>query len=395
MGFWSLLKVASMPVVQVLLISTLGAFMATDYLNLLSTDARRYLNKIAFFVFTPSLVFTSLAETVRFQDIITWWFMPVNIGITFLIGGSVGWIAVKIIKPEPHIQNLVIAMSSAGNLGNILLIIIPAICKEDDSPFGDKTVCSKAGLSYVSFSMALGNFFIWTYTYHLIRRAGEKYRSTHLVTDDLESSNEPNDENSHLLNESHHANYSIIESMDNHTLWDQTVGICHKLGKELLSPPVVAAVIGFIFGTIKILRDLIIGDNAPLRVIESSIKLLGDGTIPCITLILGGNLTKGWRKAKLKPTVIIAVICVRYVILPVVGIGVVKAASHFGFLPSDPLFHFMLLIQFTLPPGMSIGTMTQLFDVAQAECSVLFLWTYLVAAIAVTGWSTVFMWLLS
>ncbi|XP_073058120.1 protein PIN-LIKES 7-like [Primulina eburnea] len=385
MGFLSLLKVASMPVVQVLLISTLGAFMATDYLNLLSTDARRYLNKIAFFVFTPSLVFTSLAQTVRFQDIITWWFMPVNIGITFLIGGSMGWIAVKIIKPEPHIQNLVIAMSSAGNLGNILLIIIPAICKEDGNPFGDKTVCSKAGLSYVSFSMALGNFFIWTYTYHLIRSAGEKYRTTHVVTDDLESSNEPNDENSHLLNESHHANYSMGSNS----------GICQKLGKELLSPPVVAAVIGFIFGTIKILRDLIIGDNAPLRVIQNSIKLLGDGTIPCITLILGGNLTKGWRKAKLKPTVIIAVICVRYIILPVVGIGVVKAASHFGFLPSDPLFHFVLLIQFTLPPGMSIGTMTQLFDVAQAECSVLFLWTYLVAGLAVTGWSTVFMWLLS
>lgn len=41
------------------------------------------------------------------------------------------------------------------------------------------------------------------------------------------------------------------------------------------------------------------------------------------------------------------------------------------------------------------GTMTQLFDVAQEECSVLFMWTYLVAALALTIWSTVFMWLLS
>ncbi|XP_073150458.1 protein PIN-LIKES 7-like isoform X1 [Henckelia pumila] len=401
MGFWSLLKVASMPVVQVLLISTLGAFMATDYLKLLSNDARKSLNKIVFFIFTPSLVFTSLAQTVRFQDIITWWFMPVNIGITFLVGGSIGWIAVKLIKPEPHIQNLVIAMSSAGNLGNILLIIIPAICKEDGNPFGDKSVCSKVGLSYVSFSMALGAFFIWTHSYHLIRSAGVKYRTTQLVTDDIESSKEPNEDlednnkNSLLVNGSHRTNNSMIESMDNPTLWNQILGICHKLGEELLSPPVIAAVIGFTFGTITWLRDLIIGDLAPLRVIQDSIKLLGDGTIPCITLILGGNLTQGWRKARLKPTLIIVVICVRYIILPIVGIGVVKAASHLGFLPSDPLFHFVLMIQFTLPPAMSIGTMTQLFDVAQAECSVLFLWTYLVAALAVTGWSTIFMWLLS
>lgn len=41
------------------------------------------------------------------------------------------------------------------------------------------------------------------------------------------------------------------------------------------------------------------------------------------------------------------------------------------------------------------GTMAQLFDVGQAECSVLFLWTYLVAALALTVWSSVFMWILS
>lgn len=41
--------------------------------------------------------------------------MPVNIGITFLVGGTLGWIAVKIVRPEPHIRNLVIAMCSAGS----------------------------------------------------------------------------------------------------------------------------------------------------------------------------------------------------------------------------------------------------------------------------------------
>jgi hypothetical protein len=35
-----------MPILQVLLISILGAFMATEYLNLLPADARRSLNKV-------------------------------------------------------------------------------------------------------------------------------------------------------------------------------------------------------------------------------------------------------------------------------------------------------------------------------------------------------------
>ncbi|CAI9753318.1 unnamed protein product [Fraxinus pennsylvanica] len=399
MGFWTLLEVASMPILQVLLISSLGAFMASDYLNLLPADARRSLNKIVFIIFTPSLMFANLAKTVTLEDIISWWFMIVNVGITFLVGGILGWIAVKLLKPKPHLEGLIISMCSSGNLGNIMLIIVPAICEQDGNPFGDKTVCSTVGLSYVSFSMALGGLYIWTYTYHLIRTSAAKYKQ---ILADEESSKEPNkdlegNEKTHLLNGTtkHDREPSTIEAQKEAQLWKQILGFLHKILEELLAPPTIAAIFGFIFGAVTWLRNLIIGENAPLRVIEDTVELLGDGTIPCITLILGGNLTQGFRKARLKPVTIIAVLCVRYILLPIAGIGVVKAASHLGFLPSDPLYHFVLMLQFTVPPAMNIGTMTQLFDVAQEECSVLFLWTYLVAAVALTVWSTVFMWILS
>lgn len=82
-------------------------------------------------------------------------------------------------------------------------------------------------------------------------------------------------------------------------------------------------IIGFAVGAIPWLKSLFIGASAPLRVVQGSIKLLGwllfccirycsntnplyeqkllirwsdccsDGTVPCITLILGGNLTQG------------------------------------------------------------------------------------------------------
>ncbi|CAA3030507.1 PIN-LIKES 7 [Olea europaea subsp. europaea] len=397
MGFWTLFEVASMPILQVLLMCSLGAFMATDYLNLLPVDARRSLNKIVFMVFTPSLMFANLAQTVTLQDIISWWFMVVNVGITFLIGGILGWLAAKLLKPKPHLEGLIISMCASGNLGNIMLIIVPAICKQDGNPFGDS--CSTVGLSYVSFSMALGGFYIWTYSYHLIRSSAAKYKETLAVEESLKEPNKDLEANekSHLLDGTIEdgTKAPTIEAKKEAKIWEQLLGLLHKILEELLAPPTIAAILGFIFGAVTWLRNLIIGDNAPLRVIQDSIKLLGDGTIPCITLILGGNLTQGFRKARLKPVIIIAVICVRYILLPIAGIGVVKAASHLGFLPSDPLYHFVLMLQFTVPPAMNIGTMTQLFDVAQEECSVLFLWTYLVAALALTVWSTVFMWILS
>ncbi|KAE8723151.1 AMP-dependent synthetase and ligase family protein [Hibiscus syriacus] len=367
MGFWRLFEVASMPILQVLLISLLGAFLATDYCKLLPEDTRRSLNRLVFVVFTPSLMFASLARTVTFQDIISWWFMPVNIGLTFLVGGVLGWVMVKILKPKPYLEGLIIAMCSSGNLGNLVLIVVPAICNEDGSPFGDSNVCRTVGLSYASFSMALGGFYIWT-----IRESEEEVA----IVVNIPQDNSP-------------------KPKGNASIWVKVAGFLYTILEELMAPPTLGAISGFIFGTIVWLRNLIIGPGAPLRVIQDSVKLLGDATIPCIMLILGANLIQGLRSSTIKPMVIVGAVCVRFVILPVVGICVVKAAGDLGFLPSDPLFRFVLMVQFTLPPAMNIGTMTQLFNMGQDECSVLFLWTYLACALALTSWSTVYLWILT
>lgn len=402
-----------MPTFQVLIISVLGAFMATEYWNLLPVDARRSMNKVVFVVFTPSLVFASVAKTITFEDIISMWFMIVNVALTFLFGGILGWILVKIVRPKPYQEGLVMAACSAANLGNLPLILIPAICEEDGNPFGDHSVCKSVGLSYVSFSMALGGFFIWTYSYQLIRTSANKWKALQAIEAAEEASKNPNSDldaegETPLLKGEDEEQGSIVVSANGSGNQEaivadesdvpfirKVVAFVKQILHELLAPPTVAAIVGFFIGSITFLKEIIIGDSAPLRVIEDSITQLGNGTIPCITLILGGNLIQGLRKSKIKIPIIIGVIIVRYVVMPVIGIGIVTGANKVGFLPSDPLFRFVLMVQFTLPPAMNIGTMTQLFDVAEAECSVIFLWTYLVAALALTIWSTVYMWLLS
>ncbi|XP_057533250.1 protein PIN-LIKES 3-like isoform X2 [Amaranthus tricolor] len=49
------------------------------------------------------------------------------------------------------------------NLGNLPIIMIPALCKEKGTPFGDANVCHSNGMAYASLSMALGNLFCWSY----------------------------------------------------------------------------------------------------------------------------------------------------------------------------------------------------------------------------------------
>lgn len=49
--------------------------------------------------------------------------MPINIGITFLVGGTLGWIAAKLIKPKPQLEGLLIAMCSTGTYIYMLFMI--------------------------------------------------------------------------------------------------------------------------------------------------------------------------------------------------------------------------------------------------------------------------------
>ena len=48
------------------------------------------------------------------QYLVISWFMPVNIVITFLLGGILGWLVVKIFRPDHNLEGLLIANSSAG-----------------------------------------------------------------------------------------------------------------------------------------------------------------------------------------------------------------------------------------------------------------------------------------
>lgn len=55
-----------------------------------------------------------------------------------------------------------------ANFGNLLLVVIPAVCEEDGNPFGlPNSVCTEHGLSYASFSMAVTtlSLFIWLKRY--------------------------------------------------------------------------------------------------------------------------------------------------------------------------------------------------------------------------------------
>ncbi|KAI3808337.1 hypothetical protein L1987_24286 [Smallanthus sonchifolius] len=110
-----------------------------------------------------------------------------------------------------------------------------------------------------------------------------------------------------------------------------------------------------VIGTIAPMRKLLIGTTAPFRVIQDSASLLGEATVPVVTLIVGGNLLRGLKGSGISIPLVLGIAAVRYIFLPLFGILIVKGALHFGLVHADPLYLFVLLLQFALPPAMNIG----------------------------------------
>ncbi|XP_073133717.1 protein PIN-LIKES 3-like [Henckelia pumila] len=406
MGLFDLFIASSIPVLKVLLVTGLGSYLASDSINILGDDARKHLNNVVFYVFNPSLVYSNLAKSITYESMVKLWFMPFNILFTFIIGSVLGWVVIQVTRAPIHLRGLVIGCCAAGNLGNLLLIIIPAVCKEKGSPFGSPDVCHTYGMAYASLSMAIGAIYLWSYVYNIVRISSSKSSMEVEIRNSPKSSLLPSGETwtEPLLSADETGLTLPRDRFDNDT--PPQVGVSDKIKhhlekifkkmnlKRLLAPSTTGAIVGFIVGLVPQIRNFLIGDTAPLRVFQDTALLLGDGAIPAVTLIMGGNLLKGLKGSEIEKSIVFGIIVVRYVVMPLIGIGVVKGAVRFGFVHDDLLYQFVLLLQFALPPAMNIGTITQLFGSGETECSVIMLWCYLLASVALTFWSTFFLWLL-
>ncbi|XP_061373394.1 protein PIN-LIKES 3-like isoform X1 [Gastrolobium bilobum] len=414
MGFVDILIAASMPVLKVLLITALGSYLALDSIDILGTDARKHLNIVAFYVLNPALLAANLAKTITYDSMLKLWFMPLNILITFVIGSILGLLVMHITRAPKHLRGLIVGCCAAGNLGNLPLIIIPAVCKERGSPFGDPDSCSTYGIAYASLSLAMGNIYLWTYVYNIVRVSS---RSTSNCSNAVSESNNESCRKSTESDQTSCSEPLLVSqdlNVDQYVLpcttfegKDEVAATIISLKKHLwlflrkidlkksLAPSTIGAIVGFIVGLVPQTRQVLIGNEAPLRVIQDSASLLGDAAIPSLTLIVGANLLKGLQGSGIQKSIIIGIIISRYIILPVSGIFIVKWAVQLGLVQSDSLYLFVLLIQYAVPPAMNIGAITQLFGTGENECSVILLWTYLLASISLTFWSSYFMWLVS
>ncbi|CAK7357561.1 unnamed protein product [Dovyalis caffra] len=318
-----------MPVLKVLLVTAVGVILAIERMDIMGMHARKHLNNLVFYVLNPALVGSNLGKFVTLKRIVQLWFMPVSILILFTAGSALGWLLIKITKAPKRLRGLILGCCAAGNnraagnLGNMPLIIVPAVCKEKGNPFGDENFCNVNGLAYVTLSLAIASILMWSYVYNVVR-IYSSMDSDEATQDALLEGIEPALETPENRSSSRTVSLlplkepSLNEGMKNFEL-DRAVlsegkpkvpfpenikqgfqKVLKKLNlKRVFSPSINGAIVGFIIGTIPPFRKVLIGDNAPLHVIEDSAFLLGESAVTIATLIVGANLLKGVEAADL------------------------------------------------------------------------------------------------
>jgi len=145
------IKYAVLPIAKVFTMCFLGYLMASKYVNILPASGRKLLNGLVFSLLLPCLIFSQLGRAITFEKLLQWWYIPVNVIVATITGSLIGLIVALIIRPPYPYFKFTIIHIGIGNIGNIPLVLIAALCRDTSNPFGDSEKCSQDGNAYISY----------------------------------------------------------------------------------------------------------------------------------------------------------------------------------------------------------------------------------------------------
>lgn len=384
------MKFAVLPIAKVFTMCFLGFLMASKYVNILPANGRKLLNGLVFSLLLPCLIFSQLGRAITWQKLLEWWFIPVNIILATILGSLVGLLVASIVRPPyPYFKFTVIHVG-IGNIGNIPLVLIAALCRDKSNPFGDSDKCSQDGNAYISFGQWVGAIILYTYVFQMLAPPpGETFDGAEEVKlpTKIPVNNSAPDQVPLLTSKD--AETTSHESLKQGQLIGHLCHLVEKLKiKQVFQPPIIASILAIVIGTVPVLKHFILTDDAPLFFFTDSCLILGEAMIPCILLALGGNLVDGpgagSKRLGLRTTA--AIIFGRLVLVPPAGLGIVTVADKLGLFPrGDKMFKFVLLLQHTMPTSVLSGAVASLRGCGKEAASVLF-WVHIFAVFSMAGW---------
>lgn len=167
-SMFNTIKFAVLPIAKVFTMCFMGFLMASKYVNILPANGRKLLNGLVFSLLLPCLIFSQLGRAITFQKLLEWWYIPVNVVIGSISGCLIGLIVAAVVRPPYPYFKFTVVHIGIGNIGNIPLVLIAALCRDESNPFGDPYKCSESGNAYISFGQWVGAIILYTYVFQML-----------------------------------------------------------------------------------------------------------------------------------------------------------------------------------------------------------------------------------
>eukprot|EP00871_Galdieria_phlegrea_P001303 jgi/Galph1/2173/GphlegSOOS_G837.1 len=174
-----------------------------------------------------------------------------------------------------------------------------------------------------------------------------------------------------------------------------TISSCRRLA----TPPSIAIFSALLLGTLfKPIALLLVGANAPLRVIIAAQETLGAAAIALMSLVVGANLytsyQRGFRNIGVSYSCIFGIALCRLLIMPVLGwlfISLLYWLGLFGY-RVDNIELLVMLIESSVPSANNVVIMCEMVGTSEEPISVALFWQFMMAPVFLTANMAFFLW---
>ena len=336
--FFDLLPYSSKAVISIFLIALAGVFLVRA--KVVSKDSLRVLGQLVVHVFLPCLLFHKISTSISIAQLREYWVFPLTCVIYIVIGLILGWLTVKICKPKKEMRSGVIAAIAFNNSGYVPIPLVVAVTSIFPLFAADPNAGGRA-IAFISIYLLTYSPTLWTVGYTLI--SGGK-------------------------------------------LSDLT-------WKRFLPPPVIGMLTGTVVGLIPPVRELLCTSEGLLYPVYRAAGVLGEATVPCVLVLLGGCLASGPVRGVVNKRTIFSVILIKLIMFPAVAICYVLLLRYFGLLPANMLAAVVLVIEAGAPPANNLVVMAAVAkpEIEDGMATIIF-WTYLASIFTLTITVLTTMW---
>ncbi len=305
--------------------------------RILHEQALKDLSAIVMNVTLPCLLLVNIVPAVSVAALARWWLLPAAALLNVSVGLLVGWLGTRVARTPAALERGAIAQVACGNGAYIPLAIIAVLLQTRPALFGNNNAAA-LGITYASLYLIAYSPLQWGVIFPFLSH--KPLRTLRL--------------------------------------------------RQIVTMPMVTGIGAVIIGVLPWTKALLVGDNAPLAAVYHAATIIGQATVPCALLIIGGNLAHGPRPTVLRwPTVLCAGLG-RFVAMPLVALAGIVAFRALGVLPrDDKVMYFVLLLQGFMPPAMNLMVMYEVLGRCKKDMAALMFWLYLAAIPMMALWLTI------